>query len=164
MHKHLNICCHILGVVWFCDYISIFQLWSSSSTYGSVHPSVCPSHLFHYVSIIISTWNFHELLPLTEVMFMQKVEVRVQRSRSQRSKPNLAISRLLLQFEFANGDKMMHKAWCSIGELPHRLSRSSVKFQGHTGQNNADFNLVRNRTITPVWIHTWLWNDAQSLK
>ena len=125
------------------DFATIFPFFSCDQAalrmVQSIRLSVCPSHLFHYVSIIISSWNFHELLPLTEVMFMQKVEVRVQRSRSQRSKPNLAVSRLLLQFEFANGDKMMHKAWCSIGELPHSLSRSSVKFQGHTGQNNRWF-------------------------
>ena len=29
------------------------------------------SHLFHYVSIIISSWNFQELIPLTEVMSRQ---------------------------------------------------------------------------------------------
>ena len=45
-------------------------------------PSVCPSHLFHYVPIIISSWNFQELLPLTELMSMQKVKVTGQRSRS----------------------------------------------------------------------------------
>ena len=58
----------------------------------SVHLSVRLSHLFHYIPIILSSWNFHELLPMTEVKFMQKVKVRGQRSRSQRSKPNLAIS------------------------------------------------------------------------
>ena len=27
---------------------------------------------------------------------------------------------------------MMHKAWCCLGEVPYYLSRSSIKFQGHT--------------------------------
>ena len=49
-------------------------------------------HLFHYVPIIVSSWNFQELLLMTEVMSMQKVKVGGQRSRSQRSKPNLAVS------------------------------------------------------------------------
>ena len=53
---------------------------------------VRPSHLFDYVTIIVSSWKFLELLPMTEVMSMQKVKVRGQRSRSQRSTPNLAIS------------------------------------------------------------------------
>ena len=55
---------------------------------GSVRPSVCPSvrpsHLFDYVPIIVSSQNFQELLPMTEVMSMQKVNVKGQRSRSQR--------------------------------------------------------------------------------
>ena len=56
--------------------------------------SVCPSHLFDYVPIIVSSWNFQELLPMTKVMSMQKVKVRGQRSRSQRSQPNLTVSGL----------------------------------------------------------------------
>ena len=46
--------------------------------------------------------------------------------------PRLGISGLLLQFEFTNGYKMMHKAWSSIEEVPYCFSRSSVEFQGHT--------------------------------
>ena len=46
------------------------------------------------VPIIRSSWNFQELLPMTKVMSMQKVKVRGQRSRSQRSWPHLAVSGL----------------------------------------------------------------------
>ena len=60
----------------------------------SVRPSVCLSHLFDYVPIILSSWNFQELLPVTKVTSMQKVKVRGQRSRSQRSQPNLTVSGL----------------------------------------------------------------------
>ena len=35
---------------------------------------------------------------------------------------------------------MMHKAWSSIEEVPYCFSRSSIKFQGHTGQNITDFD------------------------
>ena len=35
---------------------------------------------------------------------------------------------------------MMHKAWCSIEEVPYRFPRSSIKFQGHKGQKVADFD------------------------
>ena len=28
---------------------------------------------------------------------------------------------------------MMHKAWCNLEEVPYNFSRSSIKFQGHTG-------------------------------
>ena len=69
------------------------QLYEWFST--SVCPSVCPSHLFDYVSIIVSSWNFYyQLLPVTEVTSMQKVKVRGQRSRSQRSQPNFTVSGL----------------------------------------------------------------------
>ena len=61
---------------------------------GLFRPSVCLSHLFDYVPIIVSPWNFQELIPMTEVMSMQKFKVRGQRSRSQRSWPHLAVSGL----------------------------------------------------------------------
>ena len=34
---------------------------------------------------------------------------------------------------------MMHKIWCSIEEVHYHFLRSSIKFQGHTGQNNHQF-------------------------
>ena len=69
-------------------------LWMVQSVCPSVRLSVCLSHLFHYVPIILSSWNFQELLPVTTVTSMQKVKVRGQRSRSQRSRPNLTVSGL----------------------------------------------------------------------
>ena len=69
-----------------------------------VRPSVRPSHLFDYVPIIVSSWNFQELLPMTNVRSMQKVKVK---------------------------------------EVTTQLNRF--------------------RTVTPVWIHIWWWNDAYSL-
>ena len=59
-----------------------------------VRLSVRLSHLFGYVPIIVSSWNFQELLPMTKVRSMQKVKVRGHRSRSQRSQPNLTVSGL----------------------------------------------------------------------
>ena len=81
--------------------------WFSPSVRLSVRLSVTP---FENFPVIVSSWNFHQWLPLTRVMSMQKVKVRGGRSRSQRSKPSWAF-----------------------------------------------------QTITPVWIHIWWWNDAQSL-
>ena len=46
------------------------------------------------------------------------------------------------------------QTWCSC-----KRSRSEVNGQGH--RVNTQFS--RFRTITPVWIHIWWWNDAQSL-
>ena len=47
---------------------------------------------------------------MTNVSSMQKVKVRGQRLRSQRSQPNLTVSGLYLQFEFTYDDEMMHIA------------------------------------------------------
>ena len=47
----------------------------------SVRLYVCLLHLFDYVPIIVSSWNFQELLPMIKVTSMQKVKVRGQRSR-----------------------------------------------------------------------------------
>ena len=54
--------------------------------------------------------------------------------------PKLGVSGLLLKLEFTDGYKMMHRAWSSIVEVPYCFSRSSIKFQGHTGQNITDFD------------------------
>ena len=59
---------------------------------------------------------------------------------------------------------MMHKAWSSIKEVPYF-------FQGHTSnckvtrlKISSNFTQIgRFRTVTPVWIHWWIWNDTQSL-
>ena len=73
-----------------CTY-SVFSCDQAAlSIVQSLHPSVRHT-FFHYVPIIVSSWNFQELLPLTEVISMQEVKVRGQRSRVQRSKPNLAV-------------------------------------------------------------------------
>ena len=56
--------------------------------------SVRLSHLFDYVPIIVLSWNFQGLSPRTRVRSMQNVKVRDQRSKSQRSQPNLTVSGL----------------------------------------------------------------------
>ena len=64
--------------------------------------------------------------------------------------PELTISRLSLKL--------------NIEEVPYCFSRSSIKFKGHTGKKNRRFftQIEHFWTVTPVWIHPWLWNDAQS--
>ena len=87
------------GAIFSCDQAALWMVQSVRlsvwpSVCLSVRPSVCLSHLFDYVPIILSSWNFQELLPVTKVTSMQKVKVRGQRSRSQRSQPNLTVSGL----------------------------------------------------------------------
>ena len=78
-------------VIFSCDQAALQMVFSVCP---SVRLSVCLSHLFDYVPIIVSSWHFQELLPLTKVRSMQKAKVRGQRSRSQRSQPNLTVSGL----------------------------------------------------------------------
>ena len=54
----------------------------------------------------------------------------------------------------------MHNAWCCSGKEPYCFTGSSVKCQNHRFWPK----LERFWTVTPVWIHWWLWNDAHSLK
>ena len=126
--------CFILS----CDQAALRILFLSVRL--SICPSVRLSHLFDNIPVIVSSWNFQELLPLTDMMSIQKVKVRGQRSRLQRSWPLLAVSGPWLQFEFIYGDEMMHKAWCCLEEVAYCLSRSSVKFQGHTAKKIVDFD------------------------
>ena len=82
-------------IVFSCDQAALQMVFSvCPSVRLSVCPSVRPSHLFDYVPIIVSSRNFQELLPVTEVTSMQKVKVRGQRSRSQRSQPHFTVSGL----------------------------------------------------------------------
>ena len=61
--------------------------------------------------------------------------------------------------------RMMHNALSSMEEVPSCFSRSPVKLQGHAAQKSAILTQIgRFRTVTPVRIHWWLWNDAQSMK
>ena len=59
---------------------------------------------------------------------------------------------------------MMHKAWSSIEEVPYC-------FQGHTSnckvtrlKKSSNLTQIGHfQTVTPVWIHWWIWNETQSL-
>ena len=48
------------------------------------------------------------------------------------------------------------------------LKRCPIVFQGHTSncklKKSSNLTQIgRFRTVTPVWIHWWIWNDTQSL-
>ena len=65
-----------------CDQAALWMVQSVRlSVCPSVCPSVCLSHLFDYVPITLSSWNFQELLPVTKVTSMQKVKVKGQGHR-----------------------------------------------------------------------------------
>ena len=64
----------------------------------------------------------------------------------------------------------MSMKWCTKLEVAQK--RCPIVFEGHpsnfkVAQLKKSSNLTqirRFRTVTPVWIHQWLWNVAQSLK
>ena len=82
-------------------------------------------------------------------------DVICQISRSHGSKncrfsPKLRVSGLLFQFEFTDGFEMMHKAWCSIEEVPFCFPWPSIKFLGHKGQKNRWFGSNLSKITRPV--------------
>ena len=87
---------------WFLTATRQLYEWLSPSVRPYLRPSVCLWHIFHYVPVIVSSWNYYQ---------WQK--------------------------------------WC-----PCKRSWSKVKVTEVTTQLN------RFRTVTPVWIHKWWWNDA----
>ena len=117
-------------------------------------------------------WAFPDYRPVAAFKSLRFALLKVIRqiSRSQGSKnrpiwPRLGVSGLYLQFEFTIGYETLHKAWSSIEEVPYCFSRSSIKFQGHTPLNIVEFDPDwAFPDVTPVQIHQWLWNVAQSLK
>ena len=111
LNRSKTLLCVRLGFMTFhfifsCDQAAI---WLVQSVHPSVCLSVCPSHLFHHVPIIVSSWNFQELLPWSKVMSMQKVKVRGQRSRSQ---VNTQLSRF----------RTLTPAWIHIWQWNHAHS------------------------------------------
>ena len=105
----------------------------------SVRPSVCLS-----VAPFSLCSHHRVIMKFSGVITSDKSDVHAkgqgQRSRSQRSQPNLTGSGLWLQFEFTYDDEMMHIAWCCLGEVSYCFSRSSVKFQGHTALKIVEFD------------------------
>ena len=45
---------------------------------------------------------------------------------------------------------MMHKAWCSMEEVPYHFSWSSIKFQGHTGRKIGYLDKKFSKITRPV--------------
>ena len=97
------------------------------------------------VWIHIWWWNdtYSLMLLRRGALLFFKVIRQISRShdtKNHRIWPRLGVSRLWLHFELTNSYKMLHKAWSSIEEVPYCFSRSSVKFQGHTGKKIFEFD------------------------
>ena len=97
------------------------------------------------VWIHIWRWNDAQSLMWQRIGALLFLKVIHQISRSHGTKNHqfwleLDVSGLKHQFEFTDGYEMMHKAWRSVEEVPYCFLRSSIKFQGHTGQKITNFD------------------------
>ena len=122
------------------DWPCFFKLGPNSSMNGSVHPSVCPSQIFRCLCHRI-------IMKFSEVIIIDKSDVHAK-SQGQRSKGKVKeLKRNFNQIwafldqnsssDFTDGYEIMHKAWSVIEHVP--CSRSSLKFQGHTGHKHRQF-------------------------
>ena len=85
------------------------------------------------------SWKQHRRGALLFFKVIRQIS-RSHGSKNRRIWPRLGVSGLWLQFEYTNGYEMMHKAWSSVQEVPYCFWRSSVKFQGHTALEIAEFD------------------------
>ena len=100
-------------------------------------------------------WAFPDYRPVAAFKSLSfalfKVIRQISRSHGSKNRsiwPKLGVSGQQLQFEFTDGYEMLHKAWNSKGDVPYCFPRSSIKFQGHTGQNMPILTQIgRFRTI-----------------
>ena len=100
------------------------------------------------VWIHIWWWNDAKSLMLLRrgALLFFKIIRQISRSHAIKNRPfftqigsKRGVSGLWLKFKFTDGYEMVHHAWSSIVKVPCCFSRSSIKFQGHTGQKIADF-------------------------
>ena len=158
---------------WFV--ISVFgcdqaALWMVQSVCPSVRLSVCPSVCHTFLTMFLSSYH-HEIF---RSYYQWQKWCPCKRSRSEVQgqghrghNPTLPFPVCNSSLKFTYDDEMMHIAWLCLGEVPYCFSRSSVKFFFKVTRLQKSSNLTqigRFRTVTPVWIHQWLRNAAQSLK
>ena len=155
----LTCCCHFSECVYttLCVKIKVF-LAVTKQLYECFIPSVRLSHLFHYVRIIMK---------FSGVIFIDRSDVHAkdhsQRSEVTvtRSKLNLAVSIWAITivwihvFQWNDAQSLM---WPRRGAL--LFLRSSVKFQGHSGQKIANFDLnwafpICNSSLNSLMAMKW---------
>ena len=122
-------------------------------------PSVCLSHHFDNVPLIVLSWNFQEWLPLTKAS-NDHAKVQGQRSKIKVAEVKIQLSRFRTVIPVRN----------HIGEVPYCSSSSSIKFQGHAGQKINDFNpvsirlLCRSQLPNPSDLPCLFWKVARNLE
>ena len=126
---------------------------------------LCLSHLFHYAPFMVSSWNYqwnYMSYYQWQKWFLCKSsrsEVKGQGYKIQSRRFGI-ITPVWFHIWWWNDAQSLISF--RSGAL---FSRSSVKFQGHTAKKSSILTQIgRLRTVSPVWIHRWLWNDAWRLK
>ena len=110
--------------------------WFGPSARLSVWPSVCPSYLFHYVPIIISSWNVMSYCQWQKWCLCKRAgsKVKVTEVKTQFSQFWTVIPAWfhIWWWNYAQSLMLLRK-----GVL--LFSRSSIQFQGHTAKKNHKF-------------------------
>ena len=140
-----------------CDQAALRTLLSDRL---SVRPSVC-----HTVFTMFPSSYHHEII---RSYYQWQKWCPCKRSRSEVKCQGNKCQYLIQPFLGCNSSSNSHMTmkWCCLGEAPYCFSifNASLKFQGHTAQKSSILTQIGCfRSVTPVWIHPWLSNDAQSL-
>ena len=157
---HCSVFEHLLGgkVSLPCDFLA--------ATKTSFCPSVCLSvcHLFHYVPVIVSSWNFQ-----------WQNYYQWQNAKGQGHRWKVKVTEVITQLSrFRTVTPVwIHMWWWNDAQSLMLLRRGALMFskvirqisRSHGTKKSPILTRIESiRTVTLVWIHQWLWNDAQSLK
>ena len=154
-HRHVFALCALLAAT-----KQLYEWFSPS-----VRPSVCLS--IHVSVTPLSLCSHSHIMQFSGVITNGKSDVsskgQGQRSSPQRSKLNLAVFGLKLQFLFIDGYEMMLKLEVAYKRCPNVFQCQCQISRSHETKTPILTKNWHLRTVTPVWIHQWLPNDAQSL-
>ena len=139
--------------------------WFSPSVCLSVCPSVCPS--------VTPFWLCsHHRIIIKGVITNDKSDVHAK-DQGQRSKVKVTeVNTQLSRFRTVT-QVWIHTWWWNDAQSLILLRRGALLFfkvirqisRSHGWKKSSILTQIGPfQTATPVWIHPWLWNDAQSLK
>ena len=133
---------------------------------GLFRPFVClsvrPSHIFHYVPIIVySGFITNDRCHVHAEGQGQRLKVKVTYVMTPLSRFRTAtpVWIHIWQWSDACSLTLLIRGALLFFKVIRQISRSN-------GQKKSPISakIGRFRTVTPVWIYQWLWNDAHSLK
>ena len=150
-----------IEIIYFsCDQVALRTLLSVRP---SVHPSVC--HTFSPCS------RHRIMMKFSGVITIDKSNIHAK-GQDQRSKVKVTDVKTQLNGFWTVTPVWIHIWWRNDARSLVLLKRGALLFfmvirqisRSHRTKMPILTQFDRFRTVTPVWIHQWLWNDAQSLK